>query len=229
MNKLRSQFVVTGLVVAWVVGTYAPGAFGEGAAENRPEPPKALQGTWRAVLQESKGKFHVYSGETRFMVAKDHVRFVYSDGLFQEKATARVIYKESASYIDLTFSSGDFRGKTVLGIYKIEDDRLYLCFADPGDVKRPRKFGVGSGGGKRYIVFKKMPEKSDEKEKERKQGRGEPAGSTQTLTVAQTGIGAVSSVNHYASGRYSKAWRFSSSIAIRKARKHGSVWVSQGS
>lgn len=54
-------------------------------------------------------------------------------------------------------------------------------------------------------------------------------GSTQTLTVAQTGIGAVSSVNHYASGRYSKAWRFSSSIAIRKARKHGSVWVSQGS
>ncbi|HKI31619.1 MAG TPA: hypothetical protein VKA46_07105, partial [Gemmataceae bacterium] len=46
-------------------------------------------------------------------------------------------------------------------------------------------------------------------------------GSTQTLTVAQTGIGAVSSVNHYASGRYSKAWRFSSSIAIRKARKHG--------
>ncbi|HKI34498.1 MAG TPA: CAP domain-containing protein, partial [Gemmataceae bacterium] len=40
---------------------------------------------------------------------------------------------------------------------------------------------------------------------------GTGPGSTQTLTVAQTGIGAVSSVNHYASGRYSKAWRFSSS------------------
>ena len=48
--------------------------------------------------------------------------------------------------IDVIPDGGRHRGERVLGIYKLEQDRLTICMAAPGQ-PRPREFQAGKGSG----------------------------------------------------------------------------------
>jgi len=54
--------------------------------------------------------------------------------------------------IDVIADGGPSHGKRVLGIYKIENDKLTLCMADP-DQPRPREFKAEKGSGHTLMVF----------------------------------------------------------------------------
>ena len=56
--------------------------------------------------------------------------------------------------IDSTDTSGEFKVKTYLGIYKIEKDVWTVCFAPPGK-ERPKAFSTKSGTGEFIHVWKK--------------------------------------------------------------------------
>ena len=54
--------------------------------------------------------------------------------------------------IDVIADGGPSRGKRVLGIYKIDSNKLTLCMADP-DQPRPRQFKAEKGSGHTLMVF----------------------------------------------------------------------------
>jgi uncharacterized protein (TIGR03067 family) len=57
--------------------------------------------------------------------------------------------------IDATDTEGPFKGKTTLGIYKLEGDRFTVCFAPP-DKDRPKEFSTKSGTGQFIHVWKRQ-------------------------------------------------------------------------
>lgn len=62
--------------------------------------------------------------------------------------------------IDAKVTRGSLIGKTMLGIYKIEDGRLHVCWAEI-DAKRPEKFAStkAGGGAFEYTIYSREPVK----------------------------------------------------------------------
>ena len=50
---------------------------------------------------------------------------------------------------------GPSRGKHVLGIYRLESDKLTLCMADPGQ-PRPREFKAEKGSRQTLMIFRRL-------------------------------------------------------------------------
>ena len=60
--------------------------------------------------------------------------------------------RQDPKAIDVIADGGPARGKRVLGIYKLENDKLTLCMADP-DQPRPREFKAEKGSGHTLMIF----------------------------------------------------------------------------
>jgi uncharacterized protein (TIGR03067 family) len=56
--------------------------------------------------------------------------------------------------IDITFTEGKHKGKTVPGIYEIESDAFRVCIARDGD-ERPAEFSARLGSGRTLVVYKR--------------------------------------------------------------------------
>jgi uncharacterized protein (TIGR03067 family) len=57
--------------------------------------------------------------------------------------------------IDASDTEGPFKGKTVLGIYKLEKGEFTVCFSPPG-MDRPKEFTTNSGTGAMLHVWKRQ-------------------------------------------------------------------------
>jgi uncharacterized protein (TIGR03067 family) len=57
--------------------------------------------------------------------------------------------------IDAKPTGGPYKDKTLLGIYRIEDDEFTVCFAAPGK-ERPKDFTTKSGTGTFVHVWKRQ-------------------------------------------------------------------------
>ena len=116
----------------------------------------AMQGKWQIVSLERDGK-SVEVGKDAVRVIKDNTYTVTPrpgttiEGMFTIDPTAK------PKTFDGTATTGDNKGKTVLGIYKIEDDMLTLCWALPGK-DRPTEFKSAEGSGVFLAVHKKAKE-----------------------------------------------------------------------
>jgi uncharacterized protein (TIGR03067 family) len=56
--------------------------------------------------------------------------------------------------IDMMAKGGNYDGKTLLGIAKVDGDTLTICFAEPGK-ERPKKFESAPGSGLVLMTAKK--------------------------------------------------------------------------
>jgi uncharacterized protein (TIGR03067 family) len=56
--------------------------------------------------------------------------------------------------IDVIPDGGGNRGERVLGIYKLEDDKLTICMAEPGK-PRPKEFRADKGSGHTLRTFRR--------------------------------------------------------------------------
>ena len=70
------------------------------------------------------------------------------------EATVKLDPMKKPKTIDVTFTEGERKGKTLLGIYEIESDAFRVCVARPGD-ERPAEFSAKAGSGHILIVYKR--------------------------------------------------------------------------
>ena len=118
---------------------------------------KALQGTWKGA------RFTEGKGEDSSKGVK--VEFTFKDNAIVGRKESNAPIGE-ATYtlsadgksIDATGTSSGYRGKTYLGILKIDGDTLTICMAGSGakDQKRPTAFAADPGPAHYLIVLKRQ-------------------------------------------------------------------------
>jgi uncharacterized protein (TIGR03067 family) len=111
------------------------------------------QGTWLASSFRRDGQEtpqEIVRTITRTVV-KDHVVWKRNGKSFA--GTAMVLDpKQSPRAIDVIADGGPFRGKRVLGIYRLDKDRLTICMAD-ADQPRPKDFTAEKGSRQTLMTF----------------------------------------------------------------------------
>jgi len=111
------------------------------------------QGTWNAVSSRRDGidaPEEIVRSITR-TVEKDHVTWKREGKNFA--GTGLVLDPtQKPPTLDVIPDGGPSRGKQVLGIYKLEGDRLTICMAD-AEQPRPRDFKAEKGSRQTLMVF----------------------------------------------------------------------------
>jgi len=103
----------------------------------------ALQGTWKTVAVEAGGKPFPKDSVPAFtfVIGADGKSKGQSPGKeYQAKITVNPQKKPKT--MDNLHESGDQKGKTQYGIYKLDGDRLTVCMTPPGGAEgdRPKDF-----------------------------------------------------------------------------------------
>jgi uncharacterized protein (TIGR03067 family) len=116
----------------------------------------AFKGTWRLISREVDGKKSseewikdvtgTNDGSGKFCVRR-------GDKVIAE-ATTELDPTKKPKTIDVRFTEGKHKGKTVLGIYEIDGDTFRVCVARPG-AERPAKFSAKAGSGCTLVVYKR--------------------------------------------------------------------------
>ncbi len=109
---------------------------------------KALQGTWVTPPDSEPTSRWTFEGKT--------LRATVNDIGYVCKVTLDA--KAQPGTIDLFISEGPDNsvGKTSLGIYKLEGERVSFCVTTPGQEKRPDRFEPVEGES-HLFVLKKTP------------------------------------------------------------------------
>ena len=117
---------------------------------------QALKGTWRMNSKEVDGK-KLSEEEIKDVIMTNDGSDKYSvrrgDTVIAE-ATAQLDPAKRPKAIDVSFTKGERKGKTILGIYEIEGDTFRVCVARPGG-ERPAEFSAKAGSGRILIVYKR--------------------------------------------------------------------------
>jgi uncharacterized protein (TIGR03067 family) len=114
------------------------------------------QGTWLAVSFRREGQEtprEIVRTITR-TVGGDHVVWK-RDGKSFAGTTMTLDPSQDPPAIDVIPDGGPSRGKRVLGIYRLEHDRLTLCMAD-ADQPRPKEFEAEKGSRHSLMIFKRQ-------------------------------------------------------------------------
>jgi uncharacterized protein (TIGR03067 family) len=143
--------VVVGLVVPWAAGVCGdePGA---------KQDLEKLQGEWTMVMGEIEGHAMPEAMRTTARrVAKDDETTITVGGQLFMKAKFAIDPAKTPKTIDYNMTGGPTSGKTQLGIYEIDGERVKFCFASPGK-ERPTNFKTEAGDGRTLSVWTRKKE-----------------------------------------------------------------------
>ena len=151
--------VVVGLVIAARDNSSAAG----GQDDSFKKEWKALEGNWRLTLFESAGRVrpaNLIKGD-RYVIEEDQLKSYWADTRKGDAATiVKIDSKANPRTIDITHTYGSSKGKTQLGIYKLEKAKFEVAWGEPGATKRPTKFTSkpGVGSALEYRVYEREKE-----------------------------------------------------------------------
>jgi uncharacterized protein (TIGR03067 family) len=137
-----------------VPGLLLLAAGGLGAADPKKTDKDKIQGLWKLV-QELKDDKEYDINETSFdffhlRFKGDKVTVELKDS--KEEATYKLDPSKKPRRIDLKPTTGEYKGKTLLGIYELDGDKLKLYAAnEPGD-DRPTEFKSSDDKNVVYIL-----------------------------------------------------------------------------
>ena len=153
---MRTYGVAVLAIVAVFAGVRLQPADGAAKEEAVAKELQAFKGTWRLSSKEEDGK-KFSEEEIKDVILTNDGSDKYSvrrgDTVIAE-ATAQLDPAKKPKAIDVRFTKGERKGKTILGIYEIEGDTFRVCVARPGD-ERPAEFSAKAGSGRILIVYKR--------------------------------------------------------------------------
>jgi len=116
---------------------------------------KKLQGEWSPTAIQINGEKAPDKKLARTkLVVKDDKFTALEDGEVSDESTVRLDPAKEPRAIDLAFTAGPDKDKSVQGIYKLDGDVLTVCVAEPGK-DRPKEFASAEGSGHILLVFKR--------------------------------------------------------------------------
>ena len=124
----------------------------------KPADPKAdvkpFQGVWLiSSVVTYQGK--VIPDDAKWVFEGD--QYTTKIGTEVQEGTVKVDPAKNPKWIDLSVTSGNFKGNTYRGIYKFVDDELVLCFppGPPGMKPDRPKLLSGNAGGETLMFLKR--------------------------------------------------------------------------
>jgi uncharacterized protein (TIGR03067 family) len=125
------------------------------AADKKDDPARkdlaAMQGDWACDSMERDGeKFPDEAAQALFRTVKGNAYTVHRFKKQVGKGTFTLDATKTPKQIDITLAGG--KGKPILGIYKIEDGKLTMCYPMPGGA-RPAAFTTKADSGHTLAVW----------------------------------------------------------------------------
>ena len=116
------------------------------------DPKKPFEGKWtiESVMMEgkaddtAKGGTHVVEGDKFTLTPPKESKMEAAEGTFTIDADKKTI--------DIKPTSGTFKGKTLLGIYKVDGDTATFAYSEK---ERPKDFVSKEGNGVMLLVVKR--------------------------------------------------------------------------
>jgi len=141
------------LAIVLAVGVLTAARAPEGDAKKEMQ---KLEGTWVPVSLK-------VSGKEAPKEALQNLTLTFLGNKFTVKAgdklfgagTFTVDPAKEPKTIDTRYTEGENKGKTEVGIYKVEGDTLTTCFAETANDKRPTNFSSKEGSKHELTVFKR--------------------------------------------------------------------------
>jgi uncharacterized protein (TIGR03067 family) len=120
-------------------------------AEDPTKELKKFEGTWEGVSSTRDGQ---EIQEEKLVLTVKGEKYTLQMGKETIEGTHKLDPSKSPKTIDATRTSGPDKGKTILGIYELNDTTYKVCFAAPGK-DRPTDFSSKKGSGNRLIEMKR--------------------------------------------------------------------------
>ncbi|HEX3148208.1 MAG TPA: TIGR03067 domain-containing protein [Gemmataceae bacterium] len=127
------------------------------ADKDADEPLKKLAGDWAITAWTAGGEDLPAEAlaDTRWSVKGD--KYVFKTDGEKEEGTIKLDPAAKPATIDLAITAGEDKGKTQVGIYKIDGDTVVFCFNKPGEKDRPKDFKATADNDFILITVKKKP------------------------------------------------------------------------
>lgn len=122
---------------------------------------KELQGEWQAISLEAQGKKATADEVQKFRILIKGDELAITPLVDGRKARFKLDPGKSPKAIDLTSQDGPAKGKTVKGIYSLENGQLRLCVPNfSGDSgKRPTEFKTQTGDELALLTLERVKPK----------------------------------------------------------------------
>ena|SRR5688572_8636175 len=143
MKTLSLFAVAVGLVVGSSAGVAAP----RGDEKPAKDDIKKLEGDWKVTTwQQAGAELPGEALETvKWSVKGD--KYTFEMGGEMEDGTIKVDPAKKPATINLEITSGNDKGKSQVGIYKVDGEAITFCFARPGATERPKEFTSNADNG----------------------------------------------------------------------------------
>ncbi len=173
------------LVLALLVGSAMAAVAGVDGAQNQDDKVDAaaamgkLEGNWKLVRSEFNGNLGAGLERAKIgLFIEDGKIFWTQDGLDRggQKGDLTIDPSTSPKSIEVEITRGGNIGKKMLGIFEIKGNKLTICWGEPGDEKRPKKFITKKavGAGVRLETYESLEEeKSAVKEENTNSKKGD--------------------------------------------------------
>lgn len=113
-----------------------------------------LEGTWDLVSLERDGKEVKPQNDTK-MVTTGSKFVIKAGGKIVAAGTATYDASKKPKAVDVTYTEGPDKGKTLKGIYEVVGDTARFCRAGTPEQERPTEFKTKAGTGGLASVYKR--------------------------------------------------------------------------
>jgi uncharacterized protein (TIGR03067 family) len=115
---------------------------------------EAIQGKWTIVSVERDGKADPRWTNGLRVMEGDKYTLIPSEGA-PVTGTFKLDSSKTPKAFDFVPGAGQFKGKTLAGIYSLEGDTLKICFATEEGKPRPTEFASRPGSSTMLAIHKK--------------------------------------------------------------------------